>query len=113
MDRSSGSYRLDALLRYVHSHLAAPVSLADLAHASGTSLRVLQLLCKRHLGLTPMEVLRNARLDAARSKFAANAGLSVTTVALELGFGHLGRFSHYYFQRFGELPSATAAGGKP
>lgn len=27
-----------------------------------------------------------------------------------LAFGHLGRFSSYYRERFGELPSQTAGG---
>jgi len=37
------------------------------------------------------------------------AQVNVTAIALDHGFGHLGRFSAYYRQRFGELPRETAA----
>ena len=35
------------------------------------------------------------------------SGQSVTEVAYAHGFEHLGRFSAYYRERFGELPSDT------
>ncbi len=54
-----------------------------------------------------MELLRNLRLDAARQRLLSERSSSVTDVALEFGFGHLGRFSAYYRSRFGELPRQT------
>lgn len=59
-----------------------------------------------------MEVLRNARLDAVRERLRSRPGvprIPVTQAALEAGFGHLGRFSASYRERFGELPSETDA----
>lgn len=56
-----------------------------------------------------MELLRNLRLDAARQRLLSGDLVSVTEVAFEYGFGHLGRFSSYYQMRFGELPRQTLA----
>lgn len=99
--------RLDAMLHYMQSRLSAPVSLNDLAAAAGVSVRTLNALCHRHLGETPMNHLRNMRLDAVRAKLKLQPGLSITATALDYGFGHHGRFSAYYLKRFGELPRQT------
>lgn len=100
--------RLDALVQYMQSRLSAPVSLNDLAAAAGVSVRTLNALCHRHFGETPMNLLRNMRLDAVRAKLRLQPGLSITATALDYGFGHHGRFSAYYLRRFGELPRQTA-----
>lgn len=108
-DGSGGeAHRMDALLQYMQTHLCAPVSLTDLARAAGVSVRTLNAMCHRHFGETPMNLLRNLRLDAVRSKLRLQPGLSITATALDHGFGHHGRFSAYYLKRFGELPRQTA-----
>ena len=99
--------KLQQLEAYIKARLFAPISLADLARAAGVSPRTLHLLCHRHRGVAPMELLRNLRLDAARQRLLSERSSSVTDVALEFGFGHLGRFSAYYRSRFGELPRQT------
>ena len=99
--------RVNELESYIRAKLFAPISLADLAQAAGVSPRTLHQLCHRHRGVAPMELLRNLRLDAARQRLLSERGTSVTDVALEFGFGHLGRFSAYYRNRFGELPRQT------
>lgn len=72
--------------------------------AAGVSLRTLNALCRRYHGATPMELLRNIRLDAARVQLLTDPVASITDTALTFGFGHLGRFSAYDFARFDELP---------
>lgn len=104
---SAASARLDQLEAYMRSRLFAPISLADLARAAGVSPRTLNVICHRERGVAPMVMLRNLRLEAARRKLLSDADASVTDVALEYGFGHLGRFSAYYRERFGELPRQT------
>lgn len=101
------SVKLDQLEAYMRSRLYAPISLVDLAKSIGVSTRTLHVLCHRHRGVAPMVLLRQLRLDAARRRLLSDPGLSVTDVALEFGFGHLGRFSAYYRDRFGELPRDT------
>jgi AraC-like DNA-binding protein len=99
--------RLDAMEQYMRQCLGVPIVLADLAQAAGISSRALQQLCHRHRGASPMDLLRNMRLDAARAKLLQQGSGNVTHTALEFGFGHLGRFSTYYRERFGELPRET------
>ncbi|MFB9123776.1 AraC family transcriptional regulator [Paraburkholderia dipogonis] len=98
---------MDAVLAYIDSRLCAPISLEDLARAASMSSRALNILCHRHHGVPPMKLLRNLRLDAARARLLGDASASITDTALALGFGHLGRFSAYFFSRFQELPRDT------
>ncbi|QDD65973.1 AraC family transcriptional regulator [Herbaspirillum seropedicae] len=99
--------RLDMLERYIRSRLCAPLALADLAGAAGVSVRTLNALCHQQYGVAPMDLLRNIRLDAVRERLLNHPGANVTDTAFEFGFGHLGRFSAYYRERFGELPKQT------
>ncbi len=99
-----------AVERYVRARICAPIALEDLARAAGVSPRTLHLHWKRQYGVGPMAWLRNLRLDIARQRLRDIGDASITDVALECGFGHLGRFSAYYRERFGELPRETAAG---
>gem|GEM_PF-252884 len=94
---------------YMHQHLCAPISLVDLAQVAGVSPRSLNTLCQRRYGVSPMMMLRNLRLDAVHDVLRSRPATHVTSVALDHGFGHLGRFSAYYRQRFGELPRTTTA----
>ena len=104
---TGGIRQMDAMLEYIGSRLCAPISLEDLALAAGVSVRTLNVMCHRYHGVTPMELLRNMRLDAARARLLIAPTASVTDTALAFGFAHLGRFSAYYFARFSELPSET------
>ncbi|TQL67065.1 AraC family transcriptional regulator [Nocardioides albertanoniae] len=82
---------------------------AELAKAVGVSPRTLQEGFQRDLGTTPLEYWRRARLERAYADLlAADASaVSVTEVAAQWGFFHLGRFSQAYRAQFGELPSQT------
>lgn len=92
---------------YMREHLSAPLTLTDIARHAGASATALTRLFQEHRDTTPMHALRALRLDTARRKLKTDAHASVTEVALGVGFGHLGRFSEYYRERFGELPRET------
>lgn len=104
---SNGFAPLERMETYIRQRLCAPISLVDLANASGLSPRSLNALCHKYHGVSPMVLLRNMRLDAVRHTLQTSPGANVTTIALDHGFGHLGRFSAYYRERFGELPRDT------
>lgn len=109
-DDRAGTQRgnpLAAAEKFARDRLAAPVSMDDLARSAGVSARTLHLHWKRQYGTSPMEWLRNLRLDAAREQLQSNPFAPITDVALSCGFSHLGRFAAYYRDRFGELPRHT------
>jgi AraC-like DNA-binding protein len=89
-----------------HHHEALTVG--DVAEALGVGVRTLQECFRRELQTTPTAYLRASRLDAVhRALQTAGPGASVTAVALDHGFAHLGRFAREYRDRFGESPSTT------
>ncbi|QBE61796.1 AraC family transcriptional regulator [Pseudoduganella lutea] len=106
-DGNAGRGAIDALVGYIDQHLGGPISLQDLTLATGLGIRTVNALCQRHFGMTPMEVVRNRRLDAVHSRLRVDPHASVTETAMNFGFGHLGRFSAYYEARFQELPRQT------
>lgn len=92
----------------ISEHHGEALTVGDVAEALRVSVRTLQDCFRRELQTTPTAYLRACRLDAAhRTLRSAAPGVSVTTVALEHGFVHLGRFAADYRSRFGESPSTT------
>lgn len=101
---------LQRACRYLKLHAREEVSVDTLAAVAGVSRFKLFAAFRDHLQTTPMNWARNLRLDAVREDLLAASDrrrLSVSAVALDWGFSHLGRFSSQYRERFGELPSAT------
>ena len=94
---------------FIASNLAEPLSVRYVAVALGVSERTLQWAFQRHFGLAIMTFVRQHRLEQAKRKLLAAdvEAMSVTTVAMDSGFTHLGRFSSAYRQYFGEYPSET------
>ena len=102
---------LDAVERateFIMRRLREPLSVGRIAQASGLSIRTLYRLIQREYGVSPMVLLRQARLARARRDLLEGLpGTTVTQTALQWGFQHLGRFSGEYARRFGESPSET------
>ncbi|WIB77974.1 helix-turn-helix transcriptional regulator [Curtobacterium sp. MCPF17_002] len=94
---------------FLHDHAHEPLSVGDIADAAGLSVRGLQETFQRELGESPMTYLRDTRLDRVHHELqAAEPGtVSVADVARRWGFGHVGRFSGAYTERFGEYPRHT------
>jgi AraC-like DNA-binding protein len=99
-------------LLYIYEHLDADIDAASLAHAAGLSVRGLQAAFRRELDATPGEIVRDARLDAARDALrrARPGETTVHELAARFGFGNPGRFAGRYLARFGEPPNATLRG---
>jgi AraC-like DNA-binding protein len=101
--------RLLRAVEFVHSHAHLPIGTPEIAAAADLSARGVQQSFKRHLDTTPGEFLRGVRLEHVRSDLRrSDSGVTtVAEIARSWGFGHLGRFSAAYRQRFGEFPSET------
>jgi AraC-like DNA-binding protein len=96
-------------IEIMEARYAEPLCMADLAREIGVSLRSLQIGFRRHRGATPREALGAIRLDAARRRLlGSDRQETVTEIALDCGFTHLGRFSAAYRKAFGERPAETA-----
>lgn len=109
---SGQAERLPRALRVARDHLAdnagEPLDLAQLACASGIGIRALQLGFRRHFGLSISQMLLDMRLASLHVRLAhAAPNASITEIAFDLGFTHLGRMAGAYREKFGESPSAT------
>ena len=82
---------------------------AQLARDAGVSVRTLQAGFADRFGCGPGAYLRRLRLEAAHCRLRADPTRSVTEVALDSGFAHLGRFAAAYRAHFGVSPSETLA----
>lgn len=100
---------------YIDTHLGEPLSLAELADATGVSARTLQNGFQRFLDQTPTEYIREQRLQRAHLELrqADPASTRVTEILLNLGISNPGRFAQLYRQRYGCLPSDTLNGKTP
>ena len=100
---------VDAAKAYMRSHIAEPITVADLCRELGVSRRTLQYSFQEVLGLNPVAFLRAMRLNGVRRdlKAASRHGDSVQDIAARWGFWHLGHFVTDYKRMFGELPSET------
>jgi AraC-like DNA-binding protein len=93
-------------------HAREALTVEDIAEAVGLSVRTLQEGFRRHLDTTPTARLREARLVGVRADLAAAdpASATVSQLAADWGFWHLGRFAGLYRERWGESPSDTLRG---
>ena len=87
-----------------------PLSMASVAREIGVGLRSLQLAFMDARAMGPRDVLLRMRLERARERLlSAGPADTVTTIALDCGIAHLGRFPAAYRIAFGELPTETLA----
>ncbi len=98
---------------YIEEHYRGGIRLEDLCLASGVGIRTMQRCFREYFGVTVTEYVKTARLDAALRALSAAEPPSVSEVALQSGFTHLGRFSAEFRDRFGRLPREVARTGTP
>jgi AraC-like DNA-binding protein len=93
---------------YMAANAEQAISMAEIAVASGVSLRSLQDAYRKARGVTLGEGLLTLRLERFRSTLlSVDARGSVADAAFAAGFGHLGRAAAAYRERYGEAPSET------
>jgi AraC-like DNA-binding protein len=103
--------RLTALEAWIDAHLTEPLTLGRLCEEAGVGARSLQKAFEARRGMSPMRHVTERRFAAARQRLRrASPSETVTSIALDCGFDHMGRFALGYKQLFGESPSQTLAG---
>lgn len=95
---------LRAAVELMNSHVADPLSPAQLAALSGSSERQLQRLFARHFGQSLMAFYRDLRLMKA-DEFLQQSTLSVLEVALLTGFTSAAHFSRCFSTKYGVPPN--------
>jgi len=105
---NSATVRVHAACEFMYAHSSEALTVQQIADAVGVGTRHLQSAFRDITGMTPREKLTEIRLEHVRSKLTApEPGATVTNVALNSGFVHLGRFAATYRRRYGESPSET------
>ena len=97
----------EAVRQFIEEHLTDDISVEQLMATAKVSERSLYTLFERQVGLSPRDYVRQRKLERVHVRLQLATARSVTEVALDHGFVHLGRFAEAYRKRFGELPSQT------
>ena len=101
-----GPVVLEAVHRYVREHVTDPeLSVGAMAGAIGWSTRYIQSVLARE-STTASELIRNERLDLARTRLTSAAfnSYSIADVAVSVGFSSPSAFSAAFRQRVGSSP---------
>ena len=101
--------KVRAAVEFAYSNAHLVMGSTEMAAAVGLSPRALQSAFRRHLNLTPTQLLRSIRLERVHDELAADSTINaqVSDIARQWGFTHLGRFAAEYFHKYRELPSDT------
>jgi AraC-like DNA-binding protein len=111
MDRESPPVSLAMVRRaeeYIRAHSSEDLAISAVASHLQITARALQMGFRSHRGQSPYTYVEVVRLEKAHQLLtAAEEGETVTQIALDCGFNHLGRFSKQYQRRYGENPSQS------
>jgi AraC-like DNA-binding protein len=104
-------------VRRIEEHIDAswnlPLTVEDLARATGIGTRSIFHAFRRNRGYTPMSYIKTVRLRNAHALLISQSeATTVTAVAYQCGFSNLGHFAKDYHRTFGELPSVTLGKAK-
>ena len=85
------------------------ISISALCQFANVSLRTLEYAFKEYYGVTPKNYLTAMRLSSVRKELRKNhsQSTSITDIANQWDFWHMGQFAADYKRLFGELPSET------
>ena len=99
---------LSNLLVWIKDHLHQPLALADLAVAVGLSARRLQELSQERYGISPMELLRQQRLEAFHAELLdpSQAHLAVAALLRRFHLPNSAATRHGFEARYGQSPSS-------
>ncbi len=97
------------VMAHIHQHYAEPITRESLARAVGLSERYLTLCFRAETGLTPVTYLNRYRIKQSRT-LLERGDLSITEVALAVGFSDSNYFAHVFRDQVGVSPRAYQRG---
>jgi AraC family transcriptional regulator, glycine betaine-responsive activator len=96
---------LIGIANLMEEHIEKPLSLAEIAAASGVSRRQIERLFKRHVQCVPKKYYLQVRLRRAR-ELLLQTSMSIMDITTATGFQSPPHFSRCYRREFGQPPSA-------
>jgi len=95
--------------RELFKHMDHNMTVASLAKKHHISIKSLQNAFKSLFGITPNHFMRLLKLNLVHHELLQSgpAQITVQRAAQKWGFAHMGNFSRYYQELFGEKPSTT------
>lgn len=101
----NGSYdqRLARAIALLKQNYAAPLAVAELAHAAGMGISTLYHRFKALTAMSPLQYQKHLRLHAARH-LMLNGACDAGSAAFEVGYESRSQFTREYRRLFGEPP---------
>ena len=99
---------------YIEQHKLEPITLSDVAKASGASVFHFCKVFKKTTGVTLTDYLARVRLEDAKAQLL-NPNRRISEVAYDVGFQSLTQFNRMFKRIFGQSPTefrSRLAGGK-
>jgi len=94
--------------KYIDDNLKEDITPAKVIEVCKLPCRSVYEGFQKYLGMTPLNYIKNRRLEKIHNELKAySTKSSITEVAMKWGYRHLGRFSGEYYKRYGEKPSET------
>jgi AraC-like DNA-binding protein len=99
--------------RFIVEHLGdSQLSIKHVAAHIDVTERALQMAFRKHLGMTPAELIRHHRMQGIRKDLTDGTGSDgVLKTAARWGMANRSTLAHGYRQLFSETPTATLRGG--
>lgn len=102
------SRALSIALDYIDSHAQQAISVEQLCLVSASSISTLERAFKDQFGVSPKRYLVASRLCGShRALLNRDDHRTVTEIAFDWSFWHMGKFASDYKKMFGQLPSET------
>lgn len=92
-------------LRYIENNLIQNISLADLAQEANLSKFHFSRSFKMHIGMSPKQFVTTMRIERAKS-LLMHKDVSISSVALSVGFNDPGNFERHFKKMTGVTPSS-------
>jgi AraC-like DNA-binding protein len=99
----SASQRITPALRTLRERFDQPLSIPEIAQASGMSVSSFHDHFKRATGLTPLQFQKHLRLREAR-RLLMNDDIDVASAGYRVGYSDASHFNREYKRMFGEPP---------
>jgi len=95
--------RLAKAIHIMETNLEEPLSTKEIATKVQLSVRMLELLSKKHLGSTPGNYYLRLRLQSAR-RMVLDSNLSILEIAVRSGFKSQSTLTRAFTKRYGKSP---------